>query len=89
MTPTEIKINEAKNLVCNRYNETKRAFDVMLRLDDVTTLTAIVEPHVLRMVFKVNTKAKLLYEVLYNNKLHEFYVNTYKKIEQFDYRKEG
>lgn len=89
MTPTEIKINEAKNLVCTRYNETKRSFDVMLRLDDVTTLTAIVEPHLLRMVFKVNTKAKLLYEVVYNNKLHEYYVNTYKKIEQFDYRKEG
>lgn len=89
MTPTEIKINEAKNLVCSRYNETKRPFDVMLRLDDVTTLSAIVEPHVLRMVFKVNTKAKLMYEVVYNKKLHEFYVNTYKKIEQFDYRKEG
>lgn len=89
MTPTEIKINEAKKLVCTRYNETKRPFDVMLRLDDVTTLTAIVEPHLLRMVFKVNTKGKLMYEVLYNNKLHEYYVNTYKKIEQFDYRKEG
>lgn len=87
MTPTEIKINEAKNLVCTRYNETKRPFDVMLRLDDVTTLTAIVEPHFLRMVFKVKTKTKLLYEVVYNNTLHEYYVNTYKKIEQFDFRK--
>lgn len=87
MTPTEIKINEGKNLVCTRYNETKRPFDTPLRTRDVATLTVIVEENLLRMVFKANTKVKMLYEVIYNTRLHEYYVNTYKKIEQFDFRK--
>lgn len=86
MTKTEQKIKDAKVMIKTRYNETKRPFDPPLHVDHIETLTVILDEFRIRMIFKTTVKGKQLYEVIYNERLHEFYLNTYKKVEQFDFK---